>query len=161
MSNKIVQIIWITCLSFVIILIHDISLYPGYSWNETLFVAFLRLLIPLLTLCLTSFFQPGISKRKWVMVLYSVLWIFIIPYSFYNITQLRHISELCRLAQEQSFAYQCYGSLWRILPPFVYSVGSLAIFFYSVNHLSRLLRNPLKKLFLFGVFAYASFATVV
>ena len=153
--------IWLLCISFIVLLIHDASLYPQYSWSEALFTAFLRLLVPFLTVCLTYLFRPEMSKRKWSSALYSLLWLFIIPYSFYNVTQVRHISELCRLAQRGFFAGYCDDLIWSILPPLVYSIGSLAVFFFCTDRLSSFMKKPYDNLFLLVIFLYSSFATVV
>ncbi|MFH1078277.1 MAG: hypothetical protein V1745_03300 [Patescibacteria group bacterium] len=152
---------WLVCIAFVVILIRDFTVYPQYSWGEAVLTTSIRLAVLLFTLYLTHLFRPGAWKRKGLTMFCFFLWILIIPHSFYNITQVRHISEICRLSQGLSFAGQCDHLLWSLLPLLLYGVGSFIVCLYSVDHLASLFKNPYRKLFLFGIFGYVSLGLAI
>ena len=151
----------LSCIAFTILLIQGWALYPQYSLSEALFTAFLRLLVPVLTIAVTYTFHRGMWKQKWLASLTILVWILLIPYGLYNVTQVRHVAELCRLPEGYFFAGNCHDSLWMLLPILAYSLGSLAIFLYSVKRVSSLLKPPFQRVLALSVFAYAAFATVI
>lgn len=155
------KVFFLLCIAAASILIRDFTLYPSYSWSDGVFTAMIRLAVLFFTVYLSYLFRPGMWKRKGLAILHVFLWISIIPHSFYNITQVRHVSEMCRLSQGNFFAGSCDDLLWTILPLLVYGIGSLVVFFYSVDRLASLIKGSYKYLFLLSVFGYAALGAVI
>ena len=150
----------LSCLAFGVILVRDFSVYPGYTWGQAILTSFIRLMVLVITLVLTHVLYVCGWKRKGSAVPLFLLWLCILPHSFYNITQVRHLSEICRLPQGGFFAGQCNGLLWSILPLLIYGVGSLFIFFSSVDKVASTIRNSCRTIFTVSLFAYASLGLV-
>jgi len=74
----------------------------------------------------------GIGK-----VFICVLWLFIIPYPFYNFFQLRHIAEIFTyrntfyLTQSNSI-----NEIWKMLPTAMYAFSQLILFYYCLYNVT-------------------------
>lgn len=158
-SPSIRQLVF-SCIAFAVILMRDVSVYLSYTWGEAILTSVIRLMVLVVTLLLTRVLYLHGWKRKRSAVPLFLLWLCILPHSFYNITQVRHLSEICRLPQGEFFAGQCNGLLWSILPLMIYGVGSLLIFFYSVDRVASTIRSSYRTIFIVSMFSYASLGLV-
>lgn len=161
MKDVPVKTIGLICAAFIIILIRDFTVYPEYSWGQALLTTSIRVAVLFFTVYLSRLFRQAAWKRRGLAILHLILWVCIIPHSFYNITQVRHISEICRLPERAFFAGQCNGMLWSILPLLIYSVGSLLVFLYSVDQVANKIAKPYQTFFFISVFAYVSLGAVI
>jgi len=135
---------------------HTWILYSAKLNNTTLALqAFYRLLVAALPLFITLCLTSTSGKKK---LLIYIVWIFFIPYPFYNFFQLRHIAEIFTyrdtyyLTQSRSI-----NEIWKILPTAMYAFSQLIIFYFC---LQRVTLNWLEKHRLFFVISVCFYVSV-
>lgn len=139
---------------------HTYILYaPKLALSTILLQAIIRFGVALAPFLFTRTLQ--LTKTRFGNVLGVVLWLFFIPYPFYNFFQLRHIAEIFTLSADTYFTQSAsLHELWKIIPVAIYACSQLLLFFYCSYQIIYRNRNFITQFILnaFLVF-YAACAT--
>lgn len=137
---------------FVLLFIHASILYDyKLSFQEILIQTIYRYFVAIAPLLITHYaINTTNHKLKYIFFL---LFIFIIPYPLYNFFQLRHISEIFHISQDQFFTESNYiNQVWKIIPVSIYAFSQLIIFFYCLINISAQVRT--KRNLLIGILCF-------
>ena len=134
---------------------HTWILYSAKLNNEIIALqAFYRLLVATLPLITTLWLTCSSGKIK---LLVYIVWMFFIPYPFYNFFQLRHIAEIFTyrdtyyLTQSSSI-----NEIWKILPTAVYAFSQLILFYFCLQRVTSKWPVKFRLLFVLAVCFYVS-----
>lgn len=143
------------------LVLHDGNLYPNLRPLGIPLLSTLRLfLLGIPLLCGWLLVRvPRITGVARVGV--WVVWLFFLPYTIYSVTEIRHVSEVCRLA-EGTYTSVCADHLWMLYPTFIYALSGVAVFIYSVSAVATKLipTSSIKRAFILGICFYTSLASV-
>lgn len=163
MKNYHKQTLAIMIIGFYIALyLHDANLYPRLSTLDTAILAFLRFFLIAAPIVI-GFLIIGFKNTKLLKILLLILWLLLIPYTIYSVTEIRHISELCRLPENSVYYTEiCAIKLWTLFPTFLYAAfGSLGFVFSVSQVISNLIPVSWKKqLAIIILCFYGGFASV-
>lgn len=147
MKNYHKQTLAVMIIGFYIALyLHDTNLYPHLNVLNTAILAFLRFILIAIPITL-GFLIIRFKNTKFFKILSLILWLLLIPYTIYSVTEIRHISELCRLPEGNVYYTEvCATELWTLFPTFLYAaLGSLGFVFSVSQVISNLLSVSWKK----------------
>lgn len=156
-------VFWIAYIggSVLFFLIHNYTLYPFLSFSKHLFAAFLRMGVLVLTTLLSFLFQDALRQQRNIAIgIFLCCFVFLIPYSFYNLTQVRHIAEICHLSSGVSFVDVCAPVIWKVLLPVVYALLSIGVFYDAVFRVLGTVKRVWRTPTFFILMAYVAFAAV-
>src|SRR3989338_723704 len=115
---------------------HDSNLYPHLSTIDTAILSFLRFFL-LATPVFLGFLIVQFKQRNFLKYLLLVVWILFLPYTIYSITEIRHIAELCRLPELNTYYTEiCVTKLWMLFQTFIYSAAGSLGFVFSVSQVT-------------------------
>lgn len=154
--------IMITALGlYAALFLHDLHLYPNLTIIGTLFLSLLRFGLIAVPVALGFVIvRRSISVRSRTVA--GALWVLLVPYTIYSITEIRHIAEVCRLREVVFYTEQCVAQSWTLIPTFAYAgAGVLAFVFTTSQVISALMARSLyKRAVMLALCGYAAFASV-
>ena len=163
MKNYHKQTLAVMIIGFYIALyLHDTNLYPHLNELNTAILAFLRFILIAIPITL-GFLIVRFKNTKSFKILFLILWLLLLPYTIYSVTEIRHISELCRLPESNVYYTEiCIIKLWTLFPTFLYAaLGSLGFVFSVSQVISNLLSMSWKKqLVIIILCLYGGFSSV-
>lgn len=142
--------------------LHDTNLYPHLSTSDATILAFLRFFL-IATPIVTGFLIVRFKNIKLLKILLLMLWLLLIPYTIYSVTEIRHISEVCRLPENNVYYTEiCATKLWTLFPTFLYATfGSLGFVFSVSQVISNIIPMSWKKqLVIIIICFYGAFSSV-
>lgn len=142
--------------------LHDTNLYPQLNTLDTAILSFLRFFL-IAAPIVTGFLIVRFKDKKPLKILLLILWLLLIPYTIYSVTEIRHVSELCRLTESSIYYTEiCATQVWTLFPTFLYAAfGSLGFVFSVSQVISNLIPVSWKKqLVIILLCLYGGFSSV-
>ena len=144
---------------YINLVLFDLNLYPNLALSSSLILSGLRfslLISPLIVgYCISRY-----NLSSGLRIPAIIIWLLCIPYTSYSFTEIRHISELCRLPAGRYYTEVCLSHAWMLMPIFVYALGGILIFVFSVSQVTNSLfkRSYIKRLAIIGICFYSALA---
>ncbi len=143
------------------LIVFDWILYGRHGAERVLMLSSLRFFLlacPMFLGSLLIRLQPAALFQKTVL---AALWLFFLPYTIYSVIEIRHVSELCRLAEGAFYAPTCLPGVWMLLPAFAYAMAGTLAFVFSVSSVTNktFQRSWLKRIAILGICAYSALSS--
>lgn len=147
--------------SYFILFLNDYNLYPKLSYLHLGILSALRFVLLVLPILL-GFLIVKYKQKKLIKYTLLIFWLLFLPYTIYSITEIRHVSELCRLPDNLYYTEYCVTKLWSLIPVFLYAtIGSLS-FVFSVSQVTSnlFIVSRIKQFVILVLCFIGSFASV-
>ncbi len=153
--------IYFTAIAFYISLVlSDLYLYKDLSILNVFLLSLFRFFLIAIPLWSGLFLIKNRTSRCRIII--WILWIFFLPYTIYSTTEIRHVSEICRLTTKLFYTESCVANAWHLLPLLTYALAGTLVFVFSIITVcSHFVQNSMyKRLCIIAACFYTAFASV-